>query len=398
MSNHRLTALHVLLLSLISSVRCAYNHGDETQYLANFDQMAASSYAAIDDDSVAPVGLISQCKDSNILDFSFATEIIVRPDDPSTGTVSATSAQDQCSTASAIGNPTICIVPEGVRLLMTSSLVVDALVVRGQLYWRDTEHVQVEDQWLCAGFIAVESQGHFVMNVQDATKTSWIFVMNNGAVHPIGGSRFFGGVASHDGMTSSPVIEIKGRTLSRTWSLLSEPLNAGQNKLNLLHSPLRMGWQVGDRIGVASTAPSSAGTGQTFLITALADDGTVTLDGNADRNHRADFHPPTKLGETDASGSYAAALLSAEVVNLSRNIIITGDEYRQVPCDPSLPEAVDGEQTSTQGCRCASFRTQCTLGLHTAQMHAGTMSIKSARVEKCGQRGIEVRLLCILHS
>lgn len=392
MNAHRLSPLLlvvVLFISLISNVRCAYNHGDETNYLANFDQMIASSYAAIDDGGLAPQGLISQCKDRQILDFSFAVETIVQPDDPSTGIVSASSVQDQCST----GNPNICIVPSGVKLLMTSSLVVDALVVQGHLFWRDVDQVQVGDQWLCAGFVAMESEGRFIMNVQDAAKTSWIYIMDNGAIHPIGGSRYFGGVASHDDTTSNgPVVKIKGRTLSRTWSLLSAPFATGQSTLKLLHSPLRMGWQVGDRVGISSTAPSSAGTGQTFTITALDDSGEVTVDGTSDQDHRADFYPPTKQGEIDSSDPYAAAILSAEVVNLSRNIIITGDDYRHVPCDAGLPEAVSGEQTSTQGCRCATFRTKCTVGLHTAQMHAGSMSIQSVRVEKCGQRGIEVRM------
>ena len=278
---------------------------------------------------------------------------------------------------------------------MTSSLVVDALVVQGHLFWRDVDQVQVGDQWLCAGFVAMESEGQFIMNVQDAAKTSWIYIMDNGAIHPIGGSRYFGGVASHDDTTSNgPVVKIKGRTLSRTWSLLSAPFATGQSTLKLLHSPLRMGWQVGDRVGISSTAPSSAGTGQTFTITALDDSGEVTVDGTGDQDHRADFYPPTKQGEIDSSDPYAAAILSAEVVNLSRNIIITGDDYRHVPCDAGLPEAVSGEQTSTQGCRCATFRTKCTVGLHTAQMHAGSMSIQSVRVEKCGQRGIEVRMHC----
>ena len=35
--------------------------------------------------------------------------------------------------------------------------------------------------------------------------------------------------------------------------------------------------------------------------------------------------------------------MSAEVVNLSRNIVITGDDFEHVPCDPLLT-------TDTQGC------------------------------------------------
>lgn len=90
--------------------------------------------------------------------------------------------------------------------------------------------------------------------------------------------------------------------------------------------------------------------------------------------------PPKGAGQSPA-------LMSAEVVNLSRNIVITGDDFKHVPCDSSLPEAIPFEETSTEGCRCASFRTQCTMGLHTAVMHGGTASIQNVRVERCGQRG-----------
>jgi hypothetical protein len=80
-------------------------------------------------------------------------------------------------------------------------------------------------------------------------------------------------------------------------------------------------------------------------------------------------------------------LKSAEVINLERNIIITGDDFTQIACDPGLPEAVAGEETSVLGCRCSSFRTTCTMGLHTIQMHGGLARIQNTRVEKCGQRG-----------
>ena len=81
------------------------------------------------------------------------------------------------------------------------------------------------------------------------------------------------------------------------------------------------------------------------------------------------------------------ALRSAEVVNLSRNVVITGDDFVHVGCDPTLLEAVEGEQTSTMGCKCASFRSKCTVGMHTAMMNGGSARIQNTRIERCGQRG-----------
>lgn len=129
----------------------------------------------------------------------------------------------------------------------------------------------------------------------------------------------------------------------------------------------------------------ATGVGEDFTITAIDSKGVVTLDSPVSYSHDATFVPP-------AEGQQHPALMSAEVVNLSRNIVFTGDDFKHVPCDPTLPESVPNEQTSTEGCRCASFRTQCTIGLHTAAMHGGTAKIQNTRVERCGQRGVYGRV------
>ena len=96
------------------------------------------------------------------------------------------------------------------------------------------------------------------------------------------------------------------------------------------------------------------------------------------------------------NGQSSSALISksAEVVNLSRNIIISGDDFEQVQCDPSI---TDGDETSSRGCKCSNNRGVCTVGLHTihhshddgsGSTPVGTMQIENTRVEKCGQRGI----------
>lgn len=140
--------------------------------------------------------------------------------------------------------------------------------------------------------------------------------------------------------------------------------------------------RVGDRIGIAPTGKTSSGHGEAFTIIGIDKVGSLMLDKMVQYFHEAKFASAHTPG-----GNNVPALMSAEVVNLSRNIVITGDEFRHVPCDSSLPEAIPGEETSTQGCRCSSFRKICTLGLHTAAMHGGTARIQNTRVERCGQRG-----------
>ena len=138
--------------------------------------------------------------------------------------------------------------------------------------------------------------------------------------------------------------------------------------------------RIGDRIGIAPTEKRATGHGEEFIIIGIDDKGSLLIDRAAQHDHAASFVPPPPQGN-------APALMSAEVVNLSRNIVITGDEFKHVSCDPNLPEAVAGEQTSVLGCRCSSFRNKCTLGLHTAAMNGGSARIQNTRVERCGQRG-----------
>ena len=146
--------------------------------------------------------------------------------------------------------------------------------------------------------------------------------------------------------------------------------------------------RVGDRIAISPTEVRATGHGEDLTIVSIDDNGTVKLSKSADYDHDATFK----------YGANYPALLSAEVVNLSRNIVITGDDFKHVDCDSSLPEAVTGEETSTKGCRCASFRSKCTMGLHTAVMHGGEARITNTRIEKCGQRGVEGKYCLHLHK
>ena len=75
------------------------------------------------------------------------------------------------------------------------------------------------------------------------------------------------------------------------------------------------------------------------------------------------------------------ALQSAEVINLSRNLVLTGDDLAHVP-------------------NCDSAGKTCTHGLHTIGGGASASSvhrIQYTRVEKCGQRGTLGRYCLHLH-
>jgi hypothetical protein len=120
--------------------------------------------------------------------------------------------------------------------------------------------------------------------------------------------------------------------------------------------------RVGDRIGVAPTKKRAMGYGEVFTIVGINPIvGSLLLNGPAQYDHGASFVPPHNDG--GGGGGGVPALRSAEVINLSRKVVITGNEFRHVGCDPSLPEAVPGEETSLLECWCSSFRTQCMVGV-----------------------------------
>mmetsp|Transcript_26399 Transcript_26399/g.72573 ORF Transcript_26399/g.72573 Transcript_26399/m.72573 type:complete len:380 (-) Transcript_26399:2530-3669(-) len=362
----------------VSVVNGAVSQGEEGIYLANFNHIMEASYSQVDDMSnenlnKPPPELLNQCKNHGYANPT--QEVIVNAGGG--GTVSASSVQSQCRT------DTICIIPEGTTLTMDGNLNVGALIVRGVLEWTSTTQ-SVIDQYLCGGYVVVETNGSFRMdlNSNDAnTKNAWIYIKNNGAVHHKLRSRSFGSFKTRYS-DENPSMEIRGRELSRTWSLLSKPLNPGTNVMKLMHDPVLMGWKVGDRLGISPTESLARGWGQHARILDILNDGTIVLDENINNYHRADF----RVGNEHADNS-SPALLSAEVVNLSRNIIITGDDFEEISCDANLPESVIGEQTSVLGCRCSSFRNKCHVGLHTIQMHGGLAKIENVRIEKCGQRG-----------
>ena len=77
-----------------------------------------------------------------------------------------------------------------------------------------------------------------------------------------------------DAQLPAPVLDVHGRRLARTWSLLARSVPAGANQIVLKHDPTGMGWRPGDAIGVATTMQKE---GHRAVITAIAPGGEWLL-------------------------------------------------------------------------------------------------------------------------
>ena len=203
-------------------------HHSSSSHTENFDSIQAASYSVIDDpDANLPPELLSVCKDKGI--DPPAREVVVQAD--SSGHINSSTVSTQC------GGDSVCIIPFGTTLQVDTSLSLAALIVKGVVEWTDDTQVN-PSAFMCAGYIAVEGLGKWEMDLQ--SKDSFVYIKDNGAVHPILRSRSFGSAAMNIG--DYPTIDISGRELARTWSLLSKPLHQGDGTIQLMHNPNFMGW------------------------------------------------------------------------------------------------------------------------------------------------------------
>lgn len=347
-----LSLLLLLRPPLASSSSCC-TQGSESLFLSSYPALTDSSYAAVSEPDAA--ALLSQCID--------------RPAPGSTSTLTLTSSS--LSSSLSVTPSTLLVVPPGLTLTMDSSLNVAALEIDGALIWTDATSSST-DLFLCAGYVAVS--GTFELSA--SLSSAFIYIKNNALSHSFLGPRSFGAV-QWDFLSAPASLDISGRALARTWSLLSSPLAASSSTLTLMHDASAMGWRPGDRILVAPTVRSgSSGVGHYAFIAAV-DGPTLTMDTPTSAEFEAEFVVRNSL----------PALKSAEVINLSRNVVITGDDFSEVPCDPSLSPTFGGSVTS-EGCACTEGRSSCTVGLHTVAAQNAVYKMSGARVEKCGQRGV----------
>ena len=205
---------------------------------AKFDEINAASYAAVDDsESNVPAQLITQCKNKKVAPFIPDSSQFEEVNVVGGGRVDVAQVKQFCTEYS------ICIIPYGTTLEITDNLNVAALIVRGAVEWDDS--TSPENTFVCAGYVAVEGNGLWNMNLQ--SKSAWIYIKDNGAYHPMLRTRAFGAAGMDN--EDHPTIKIVGRQLERTWSLLSKTLSVGDKNMHLMHHPFFMGWKVGDRIG-----------------------------------------------------------------------------------------------------------------------------------------------------
>ena len=294
--------------------------------------------------------------------------------------VTSSEVQTQC------GISTICFIPAGIGMKMNSPLNVAALRVQGTVHWDIHTQGALSSIWLCAGYVAIEDGGNFTLDMSsNFQQSAYIFIKDNGAKHSILGTRAFGTI----GVNKAAYVDIKGRPFRRTWSLLARSLRKGETSLKLMHDPQLSGWKIGDRIVVGPTGKRSTGQAQAFYVTGFGPFNKVYVDRPAIPlkvvGDGVSIEPAfVATFESIPLPGKAASLRSAEVMDMTRNVVITGDDFRHVPCDPTLGQG----DSSMDGCRCSGERSQCTIGLHTIHMFKGVQKIKHARVEKCGQRGI----------
>ena len=216
-----------------------------------------------------------------------------------------------------------------------------------------------------------------------------IYLKDNGMKHNLLGPRSFG-VFNTDWGSDKAKLRVEGRAMRRTWSLISKPANVGDREIELMHDAndsTGMGWRVGDRIMIApTTRQGSRGEGEFFTVEGIAGN-LLQLDGEIGQEFMAEFKSVNGI----------VANMAAEVINLSRNVIISGDEFTNVPCDPDLTEDFPGEGISSEGCMCSSIRSTCTFGHHTIASMNSEATVRFTRIERGGQRGIAGKYPLHLH-
>jgi hypothetical protein len=148
-------------------------------------------------------------------------------------------------------------------------------------------------------------------------------------------------------MPGKATVEIHGAALRNPWTLLTANANAGTSQLTVEHDI--SDWKSGDKVTIAAQGNKHRNT-ETFGIQSI-NGNTITLDGQ--------LQAP-RLGRKDK-------FLQAEVMNMSRNILVTGDGFNSADH-----------------------------GIH--MIFNSYARISGTRVEKCGQKNIKGRYCMHFHQ
>ena len=208
-----LSFLNLTLFYLISRLVKGYVQNSEQSYLDNFQTLINDSYS-----ESLPSDLLNTCKNSEIFN-----KQNVQNKSITIGSITSEQVQKICS------NNTICIIETGVIVTMNSNLNLAALIIKGSLNWNDQTQVS-NDQWLCAGYVAVD-KGE--LNMKLTQKKGYIYIKNNNVKSDEISYRALGSY-------NKGKINIIGRTLNRTWSLLAKKIDTRVSSISLMHDPVQM--------------------------------------------------------------------------------------------------------------------------------------------------------------
>eukprot|EP00930_Biecheleria_cincta_P009405 TRINITY_DN11114_c0_g1_i1.p1 TRINITY_DN11114_c0_g1~~TRINITY_DN11114_c0_g1_i1.p1 ORF type:complete len:1517 (-),score=202.87 TRINITY_DN11114_c0_g1_i1:132-4682(-) len=227
---------------------------------------------------------------------------------------------------------TDCLIPVGQTWLLDVSANVRTLTIEGTLRWDTTKNGLV----LTAGYVLVEPGGRFEIGTEsNPMRLRAVITLTGGVSHPAFGTRFLGG--------SEGTVAIHGKP-KLAWGLLGKSLTSGDSTLELQNYVQPAGWEVGDRIGIATTSRGSSAVRTISGIRSLSDGTTaIDLDKPVTSDHAG--------GIFDIGGKNFE--IRTEIVNLERNIILNTSNASE--------------------------------GYHTIMANGGLYQLTYALLENCGQ-------------
>lgn len=272
-----------------------------------------------------------------------------------------------------------CTIPAGDTWILDRNALVGELIVRGELRW-DTQKDGLE---LAAGRIHVD-HGTFSIGTSEVPMvkraTVRLAAREQGlSDHPFFRNRYLAGEGGRISIHGAP---------KTTWKLLAESVHPGDTSLKLHGSSLpadELGWRVGDWIGVATTTRSRSTKHE---IVGFGSDGAVRISPAISHDHFA--------GTVDVGRKWASEVaIRAEVVNLSRNVVITMDhnEFQRSKRGLQVVMAFSGvlDVTHTRIENCGHDRTTGKYCAHTHLLgHCPECRISGNAIEDTENVGITI--------
>lgn len=276
-------------------------------------------------------------------------------------------------------------IPPGANYYLDRSVLIDTLTINGQLHCDPALQTPVE---LKAQTIYVN--GIFQCGTQAQPVTGQVrIILRHSNLNPQTSFGYRGMIVNAHGR-----MIFTGAKKGTAWLKLSETALPGDNFIHLdlgldevsvmsalKSTPLfpNLSWKVGDEIAIASTSynPHEA---EKFKITSIdRRTGRIGLSGVVQYRHLGE----TELYQTQYQGPVVLDQ-RAEVVNLTRSILITAEDYTQVVNDKT-------DLNSALAKRSLPILSQTQLGGHVMVHRQGFAAVDSVEFKHMGQAGLMAR-------